>query len=154
MATGGELSMKFHRILGGVDFSQDSVRAFETAVALARAFNAELHLMHVIEAYPIVPESIPVRAADDEITSLEEKATAAMEALLATAAEKFNGVPVTTEVTRGRAYVEILNRARDLKADLIILGARGLTLPEEAFLGSTVDHLMREASCSVLIVRG
>jgi nucleotide-binding universal stress UspA family protein len=77
-----------------------------------------------------------------------------MEALVATAKKAFNGTPVTTEITRGRAYVEILHKAHEWKADLIVLGAKGLTLPEEAFSGSTAERVMKEAQCSVLIVRG
>jgi nucleotide-binding universal stress UspA family protein len=146
--------MKFKRILCGVDFSQASVRAFEAAVELARSFKAELHIIHVIEAYPVVAGWLPVQDADDVSASLEEKANNAMGALLSTAADAFNGVPVTTEVTRGRSFVEILNRARDRKVDLIVLGAEGLTLLEEAFFGSTVDRVIRRADCSVLVVRG
>jgi nucleotide-binding universal stress UspA family protein len=146
--------MKFKRILCGVDFSQASVRAFEAAVELARSFKAELHIMHVIEAYPVVAGWLPVPGADDVTASLEEKANDAMGALISTAADVFNGVPVTTEVTRGRSFVEILNRARDREFDLIVLGAEGLTLPEEAFFGSTVDRVIKRGVCSVLVVRG
>jgi universal stress protein A len=146
--------MKFNRILCGVDFSQPSVIAFDAAVELARLFKAELHIIHVIEAYPVVKEWLPVEGMDEIATSLEEKATAAMEALVSTAKKVFNGTPVTTEVTRGRASVEILSRARGLEADLIVLGAIGLTLIEEAFTGNTAQRVMKEAKCSVLIVRG
>lgn len=146
--------MKFNRILCGVDFSQPSVRAFETAVDLARSFKASLHIMHVIEAYPVVSEWTHARGLGDATPSLEEKAAAAMEALVATAAKEFNGVPVTTEVTEGRAAVEILNRAREREIDLIVLGSKGLTLPEEAFAGSTAERVVKGAACSVLIVRG
>src|SRR5689334_17923577 len=47
--------MIFKKILCGVDFSQPSLRAFQTAVQLARQSKAELHLLHVIEAQPVVP---------------------------------------------------------------------------------------------------
>jgi nucleotide-binding universal stress UspA family protein len=146
--------MKFKRILCGVDFSESSVKAFETATELARSFKAELHVMHVIEAYPVTPAWLPLPGADESATSLEEKATAAMEALVARAARDFHGLQMTTEVTRGRAFVEILNRARARKVDLIVLGSQGLTLPEEAFFGSTVERVMKGATCSVLVVRG
>lgn len=144
--------MKFNRILCGVDFSHSSVLAFDTAVEIARLFKAELHIIHSIEAYPVVAEWLPVGGLNEMATSLEEKATSAMEALVSTAQKAFNGTPVTSEVTRGRASVEILNRARE--ADLVVLGAKGLALPEEAFSGSTAERVMKEAKCSVLIVRG
>lgn len=145
--------MKFKRILCGVDFSQPSVLAFDAAVELARLMKAELHIMHSIEAYPGVAEWLPVGNMDDATASLQEKAEAAMGALIATAKDTFNGVPVTAEVTTGRAFVEILNRARDREVDLIVLGAKGLTLIEEAISGSTAERVVKGATCSVLIVR-
>jgi nucleotide-binding universal stress UspA family protein len=147
--------MKFKRILCGVDFSKPSVLAFNVAVELARLMHAELHILHVIEAVPAVSEWIPARGAGDAVVmTLEQKAQAAMDALVATAAEAFNGTRVTTEVTEGNAAAEILHHARDREADLIILGAKGLALPEEAFAGSTAERVMKGAACSVLVVRG
>lgn len=146
--------MKFNRILCAVDFSQPSVMAFDTAVELARLFKAELHVMHVIEAYPVLTDWLPAGGMDTAATALEEKATAAIEDLIATAKKALNGTAITTEVSRGRAFVEILDRARAREADLIVLGAKGLALPEEAFTGSTAERVMKEAVCSVLIVRG
>ena len=143
--------MKFKRILCGVDFLPASITAFETALELAQSFQAALHLLHVIEVYPVVPVS-PVPNAEDATMSLEEKAAEAMEALLTQEAVPFEGAPLTTEITRGRAYVELLNRARDFQADLIILGATGHPLPEEAIGGGTAEHVFKGASCSVLMV--
>lgn len=85
--------------------------------------------------------------------SLEEKVTEALEALIEREAKTLEGAPLTTEITRGRAYVEILNRARDYQADLIVLGAKGFPLPEEAIGGGAAEHVFKGASCSVLIVR-
>ena len=145
--------MRFKRILCGVDFSQPSVLAFDTAVELARAFKAELHIIHVIEAYPVVSDWMPVSGVNEAAVALEEKAREAMAALIGTAEKAFNGNAVTTEVTPGRAFVEILNRARERQVDLIALGAKGLTLIEEAFTGSTAERVLKAATCSVLIVR-
>ncbi|HEV8712407.1 MAG TPA: universal stress protein [Candidatus Binatia bacterium] len=117
--------MKFKQVLCGVDFSPASVRAFETAVELARSSKAELHIMHVIEAEPVVSEWFPVRGVGEATMALEEKALTAMEALVAPSIRAFAGIPVTTEVTSGRAFVEILQRARDRKVDLIVLGQKG-----------------------------
>jgi nucleotide-binding universal stress UspA family protein len=85
--------------------------------------------------------------------SLEEKATEALETLIEREAKTLEGAPFTTEITRGRAYVEILNRAHDYQADLIVLGAKGFPLLEETIGGGTAEHVFKGASCSVLIVR-
>ena len=134
--------MKLNQILCGVDFSEKSIRAFEAAVELARTFKADLHVIHVIEADPAVPD-----------LSLEAKAISAMDVLVAPAQETLNDVRLTSEVTTGRAFVEILNRVRERRSDLIVLGAKGITLLEEAVFGSTSEHVVKKAPCSVLIVR-
>src|SRR5215471_10535475 len=103
--------VKFNQILCGVDFSETSIRAFETAVELARTFRSGLHVIHVIEADPQVPD-----------LTMEGKAISAMDMLVAPAAEILHE-RLTTEVTTGRGFVEILNRARTRRCDLITLGA-------------------------------
>jgi universal stress protein A len=132
--------MKLNRILCGVDFSETSIRAFETAVDFARTFNAELHVVHVIEA-------------DLADLSLEAKAVRAMDMLLAPAQQTLPDFRLTSEITMGRGAVEILNRARERHCDLIVLGSRGITLLEETVFGRTSEHVVKEAPCSVLIVR-
>jgi nucleotide-binding universal stress UspA family protein len=136
--------MKFKRILCGVDFSEYSVKAFKTAVELARSFKADLHVMHVIEANPAVPE---------DAMTLEEKAIAALDALVRQWANTLDEGQLTTEVTTGRASVEIVNSASAREVDLTVLGAKGAALLEEAFIGGTTERVLKEAGCSVLAVR-
>jgi nucleotide-binding universal stress UspA family protein len=133
--------MKPKKILCGVDFSEASVHAFETSVDLAHAFNAELHVIHAIEAEP----------APD--LALEGKATRAMDALVTQAVEKFQDLRVTSDVTTGSAFVEILHAAGQRHSDLIMLGDKGVTMLGERLVGSTSEHVVKEAPCSVLIVR-
>jgi nucleotide-binding universal stress UspA family protein len=144
--------MKLKRILCGVDFLPASVKAFEAAMELAQSFRAALHVIHVIEVYPVVPAP-PAPSSEEATLSLEEKAADAMEALIRRETKPLEGAPLTTEITRGRAYVELLNRAHEFQADLIVLGAKGLPWPEEAVGGGAAEHVFRSASCSVLIVR-
>jgi universal stress protein A len=137
--------MTFKRIVCGVDFSPLSVMAFATAVELARAVNAELHVLHVIETIP--------QGNGAEALSLEQKATAAMDALVTKWATVADTLHVTTEITTGVAGDELVNRVRDSADDVLVVGARGVTLLEDAFFGSTAARLVKEAPCSVLVVR-
>ena len=146
--------MAFKRILCAVDFSETSMEAFRQAVELARLFASHLYILHVIEARPVVHDLIGIDEAGEMAVDLEEKATAAMESLAASSASALEGVPLTLEATAGRAFVEILNHARDWRADLIALGAKGATALERIVVGSTAENVMKDAPCSVLIVRG
>jgi len=145
--------MPFKRILCGVDFSKESIRAFHTAAELARTGKAALHVLHVLEAQPVIPGWLPPSGLSEVTLLLEEKATASMEKLIKPAARELKGLKITSEVNDGRAFVEIINRARDWKADLIVIGAKGAASVEEIVAGSTAENVARRASCSVLIVR-
>lgn len=108
--------MKFKRILCAVDFSRDSLEAFRTAVEMARLHSGSLHLLHVMEAQPT--------ATAEVVIEIVRKANAAMETLVASAQSSLDSVALTTEVTSGRAFIEIVNRSREWRADLIVLGSR------------------------------
>ena len=146
--------MAFNRILCAVDFSETSLEAFRRAAEIARRFASSLYVLHVIEARPFVSDLIGIDESSEMAVDLEEKATAALESLVASSASALEGVPLTLEVTAGRAYVEILNHARDWSADLIVLGAKGATALEQIVVGGTAERVMKDALCSVLIVRG
>jgi nucleotide-binding universal stress UspA family protein len=148
-----ETNMLFKRILCAVDFSKPSLRAFQTAVKLARQSKAALHVLHVIEAQPVVPGWLPANGLSEVTLLIEGKATAAMQSLMKSSSRELKGLKVTTEINDGRAFVEILNRARNLKADLIVIGAQGAASVEEIVAGGTAENVVRRAQCSVLIVR-
>ena len=146
--------MTFKRVLCAVDFSPGSQQAFLSAVEIARVYAASLHLIHVIEAQPVVSGWLPIDAMGKMTIEFQEKAAAAMEALVLSASPSVDGLSLTTEVVTGRAFVEIVRRAREWNADLIVLGAIGAaTSLGEAILGGTADRVMKQAGCSVLIAR-
>jgi nucleotide-binding universal stress UspA family protein len=76
-----------------------------------------------------------------------------MEALVASAQSSLEGLSFTTEVTSGRAFVEMVNCARERNADLIVLRATGAASLEKIVVGSTAERVPKEAHCSVLVVR-
>jgi len=138
-------SQRYKRILCGVDFSPDSREAFRAAIETARLNAGTLHLFHVIEARPAVPADVMLK--------IIERANTAMAQLVESEQSALDGLPLTTEVTSGRAFAEIVRRAREWKAELIVIGAKGITHLEEVFVGGTAEAVTREGPCSVLIVR-
>ena len=138
-------STAFKRILCAVDFSRGSVEAFRVAIQTAKLHGATLHLFHVIEPLP--------SGTGELIVEIVAKANAAMEELVRWAQPSLNGLPFTSEATSGRAYEEIVHRARDWKAELIVLGSKGATSLDEIVIGGTAAAVVKEAPCSVLLVR-
>ena len=62
------------------------------------------------------------------------------------------GVHVET-ISPGYAADEIVKAATRFRADLIVMGSRGLTGMKRMFLGSVSNRVTRHAHCSVLVVR-
>jgi universal stress protein A len=133
----------FRRILCAVDFSRDSLEAFRAAVELARLRSGAVHVLHVIEA------QLP--GSGEVIIELTKKANAAMAELIASAPSK--DLALSSEVTSGDAVIEIVDQAKEWRADLVVLGARGVILIEDIVVGGTAEGVTRGAPCSVLVVR-
>jgi nucleotide-binding universal stress UspA family protein len=137
--------MPFKRILCAVDFSPDSLEAFRVAAEIARLHSGALHLLNVIEAQPAAPA-----AATLEILN---KATGALEQLIASAQPSLGGVEITSEIVSGQAFHEIIDRSRAMRSDLVVLGSKGHNLLDGLLMGGTAESVQKQASCSVLIVR-
>jgi nucleotide-binding universal stress UspA family protein len=138
--------MPFTRILCAVDFSPQSLEAFRVAAEMARLHSGSLHVLHVMDAQAHVSGEALIR--------IVETANEAMEKLVATSQSSLNDVALTTEVSSGAAAAEIANRAREWRADLIVLGSKGITSLEEIIVGGTAERVVKESPCSVLVVRG
>jgi nucleotide-binding universal stress UspA family protein len=137
--------MPFNRILAAVDFSPNSLDAFRVASDLARLRSAFLHLLHVIEPQPAV--------TGEAVMDLVQKANTAIEELVGSLQPPLDGTKFTSEVASGRAFDEILECARQWRADLIVLGTKGTRLLEEILLGGTAEQVIKDSPCSVLVVK-
>jgi universal stress protein A len=135
------------RILVPVDFSDDSRKTVDRAVAIAKQFDSEIILVHVIEAivYP-TDWMFPLMTSDtkEDRTFLETK-------LKALAAK--HDIKVKVLITVGRAWEEIVNIAKKSKATLIVTGTHGLSGIKHALLGSVAEKVVRHAPCPVLVLK-
>jgi nucleotide-binding universal stress UspA family protein len=144
--------LTIRRILVPVDFSACSDRAVETALALAKSFAAEVHLLHCYQVTPatlapygiVVPETFEhdVRiAALRRLSEMRAKASA-------------NGSMVREHLSARYPSEEISELAEKLGVDLIVMGTRGLTGVKHVVLGSVAERTVRMAPCPVLTVKG
>lgn len=140
-------------ILVGVDFSEGSRSAFRYAMELARRFEARLVLVHVINAHDI--RLIASAKGEDEgrlLSSLRREAQERLAAFLA--AEGAASSEAETLVTSGMPYHQMALKARELAADLIVMGGQGMSRDRmvEALFGSTAERVVRLLPCPVLCV--
>jgi nucleotide-binding universal stress UspA family protein len=141
--------LEIRRILCPTDLSEIAPGAFAYAAALARHHRAELELAHVHEPLlpgPAGPATYPPWAALDP--EVRGRLQSALDALAASAAD----VEVRFGVFEGRVVPEILARARDWPADLVVMGTHGRGGFERWVLGSVTERVLRNATCPVLTV--
>ena len=127
-------------------------RASEEAQRLAKPFNSEVRLVNVQSLVPIrfldyVPE--------DFDRGLERNARKALEAEMAELAEKID-LPqgrVSSTVLFGPVHHVILEEAERWGADLILISSHRPGM-ERFLIGSTASAIVKQAKCSVLVLRG
>lgn len=143
--------IEIRRILSPTDLSDVAGRAFEQAVALARAYGAEVELANVHEpllAGPTGPTAYPPWAVlDPELLGRLQSALGEIAAPACRA-----GVRVRVAVYEGRVVAEIVERARRWPADLVVMGTHGRSGFERWVLGSVTERVLRQAPCPVLVV--
>ena len=137
------------KILVPMDFSDDSRRACEYAVAMARATGAELALLTVIEVGFPYPELFALdNPGEDFYKTLRQRALDQMGEVLA----GVDDLSVERLVVRGKPRVEILAMAEEIGADLMVMARHGSSGLRDAFMGSTTIAVLRAARCAVVVL--
>jgi nucleotide-binding universal stress UspA family protein len=143
--------LTLNRILCPTDFSLPSEAALDTAIELARRFGADLEIFHAqdMPAYVFPDGVLPM--SPEILASLERSSATELNRLAERA--RVAGLRVTTASVFGASYVEILRRAEETHADLIVMGTHGRTGLAHVLLGSVAERVVRRAKCPVLTVR-
>jgi nucleotide-binding universal stress UspA family protein len=143
------------RILAGVDGSSQGDHALRHAAALAKAYGAELRIVHVVYMgwLPLAPEL----ALDVERLAKARRAEG--ETLLASAVELAQAAGVTAQASlvetatpAQHPAAALVEEATSWSADVMVLGARGRSRLEHLLLGSVADGVARRSTIPVLLV--
>jgi nucleotide-binding universal stress UspA family protein len=143
--------IEIRRIVCPIDFSATSRRAADYAAELARTFAAELTLLHVIPELNYPLRSFGMASSFPHLH--EELHRRADEALLQEKLRLGPDVTIHTELSNGVAHAQVLECAKAVGADMIVIGTHGHTGLKHALLGSTSERVVRLADCPVLTVR-
>ena len=141
-------------VVVGYDFSHSAGAALRRAVTLAA--RAPLHVLHVVcvidpkEAIPSIPS---YNGIDYMYAARVQEALAAEIQHELDKADVAGCVHFFVHARIGTAAGEILDLAREVGADLIIVGSTGVTGVERRILGSTSERIVREAWCTVEVAR-
>jgi nucleotide-binding universal stress UspA family protein len=141
--------MQYRKILVPVDVAEPKLArpAIETAVEMVKDSGGTVRLINVLALTPVmlaeyVPPDFDTQQRSSAETALSEIAA---QAGLADA-------QLTTVVRQGGIYHEILEEAKAMQADLIVMTSHRPAM-RSYFLGSNAGHVVRYAPCSVFVVR-
>jgi nucleotide-binding universal stress UspA family protein len=139
------------RLLVPVDFSEVTASVVDSAASMARAFSAELVLIHVAAPEPdfvgmdVGPQAVR-EARAEEIRGEHRELQALAEGL------RGGGLSTRALLVQGPTVEKILAEARKLEADVIVIGSHGHGALYRALLGSVSEGVVRGAACPVLVV--
>ncbi|MFU8867508.1 universal stress protein [Natronococcus sp.] len=136
----------FDTVVVATDGSDSVNRAVDVALDLAEKFDAEVHVLSVIDASEV--DASPEQLREELRTALETTADAA----LASVEDRTEG-EVTTAVREGRPAAEICEYAREVDADVVATGTRGRHGENRLLLGSVAERVVRRSPAPVLTVR-
>ena len=144
------MPINVRRILCPIDFSQHADRVVEWSAHLAEVHDSEILLLH---AYHLPVEFQQLEGAylpADFWDSVKEEAERSLKVYGDKLREQ--GVPVQEIVREGYPASVIEEEATQARADLIVMGSRGLSGLKHLLLGSIAERVVQKAHCPVLTV--
>jgi len=143
------------RILCPVDLSDESEHAIEHALAIARWYKSTITALHVCNplvipatdmtlvgpAIPPILTEADIKEASDEVDACFDRAPGG-----------HADVPINVLVESGPPARRILERAKWLAADLMVIGTHGHSGFQHLVLGSVTEKVLRQAECPVLTI--
>ena len=144
----------FRSIVVGTDGSDTATQAVRQAIELARSVGARIELVSAYEPVSdarLREESLHVPEDLQWMINPREDVQATLEA--AASEIRAAGVEVEVFALQGDPADAILDVAEETKADLIIVGNKGMTGARRFLLGSVPNKVSHHAPCSVLIIR-
>jgi nucleotide-binding universal stress UspA family protein len=144
-------AVEFRTLLVAVDHSRTSRRALEDAARLARAFGSKLIVLTVVPAVTWLEAVVETGQLTD--ARLEHKARWVTEFEAFLADIPLDGVTVEKVVREGAPDEQIDAAAKELGADLLVMGATGRTGLAQVLMGSVTRRVLRNLPCSLLLIK-
>lgn len=136
----------FQKILFPIDMSDSSTAAVPFVETMARKFQAEVTLLHVLERPPAYVTDWYGYAAVVDTDAIRDSRRCEFDSYLA---DKFSGVSVRREMLEGDPAQTISNYAAEHGTDLIMMPTRGYGIFRSMLLGSVTAKVLHDATCPV-----
>jgi len=139
-------AVQLQRILVATDFSAGARAALDCALGIARHYQSEVFLVHVI---PVLPYVSP-EGSEEAIHQAKKFAAQEMRRLVQDA--KCEGMVREEILSGGRVWPVLQEFVKAHALDLVVLGTHGRAAPKEQLLGPVAEEIFRLAECPVLTV--
>ncbi|MHC1715323.1 MAG: universal stress protein [Acidaminococcaceae bacterium] len=145
------------KILVPIDGSYISFQALEYAMQLGKAFDSEIVVTHVNDPYdltaPVDPKTVKIPTGE-QTSEEKKKAGAAALAIAQKIAEKANYKNIAFEKAIDKDPAKrIIDLAKEIEADTIVMGNRGLGTAGAFLLGSVSTAVVKHAPCPVFVIK-
>ncbi len=143
-------SETIEKILVPTDGSDHSNHAAEYAISIAKTHDAEIFVVYVMDEVVIDKFS---DSTQREIVERELKMDGQRDVNYILGLAEKEGVKASSMVAKGRPFEQIVNLAKGLNMDLIVMGTYGYRGAERILLGSVAERVIEYSSCPVLVVK-
>ena len=145
------------KILVPIDGSYISFLALEYAMQLGKAFDSEIVVTHVNDPYdlsaPVDPKTVKIPTGE-QTSEEKKKAGAAALAIAQKVAEKADYKKIAFEKAIDKDPAKrIIDLAKEIEADTIVIGNRGLGTAGAFLLGSVSTAVVKHAPCPVFVIK-
>ncbi len=138
------------RIIVPIDFSEHSDFALEAAANLARKYDSELLVLHMLELSSAILTTAG-NAINEEAVFYYKLAEQRFEEFLNK--DYLEGIKVTPIVKHFKVFSEVNEVAKDHEANLIVMGSHGASGVKEVLVGSNTEKVVRYADIPVLVIK-
>ncbi len=141
----------FKKILYPIDFSEYTEEITSYAVSIAKKYDSELHLLHVI---PNLSYFTPYESfmTPENIVAIERNIEKEIEKDFDNVLRKID-IPAKKVIKTGVTFVEIIDYIKEEGIDLVVMGTHGRSGIEHILIGSVAEKVVRKAPCPVMTVR-
>ena len=156
---------KIKRLLYATDLSENARYAFGYAADLAQKYNAQITIISVLESFSPVSENrikdmmgtekweqLKSRYSNTSVEKIKERVSDFCKEM-DRKIDSCNLMVDDIRVSKGIPHVQILKTAKDIKADMIVLGTHGHNILQDSLIGNTARRIVKDSQMPVLVIR-
>jgi nucleotide-binding universal stress UspA family protein len=141
---GSDTMLQICGILHPTDFSDLSNNAFRVACGLAEDYHAPLYILHVATTFEAYKNELAFEKHSEQYLAKDWEKLGE---------HQWPGIEIRRLLEEGEPAEQIVRVSHSIPCDFIVMGSHGRSRLPRLLLGSVAEHVLREATCPVMIVR-